>query len=647
MSPADANLRDGRFHESHLRLLLDSLPCSIASIDHREIYQHVNSHYAALVDRPRKEIAGRHVRDILSKDSYANAKPHIDAVLTGQPVSYEARFLFGEKEPCWLSVHLVPDIDSEGRITGFVVMAYDISQRKRAEEALRRSEERYRLTFEKAAVGVTHVALEGSFLRVNQKFCDIVGYSREELVGMTFQEITHPDDLDHDLVLVREMVARERETCSSEKRYIRKDGELVWVSITVSMVWEEDGGSGYFINVVEEIGARKEAEATQRKLEGQLRQAQKMEAIGTLAGGVAHDFNNILQAVMGYTELLGERITDDEDAHCELEEIEKGCERAAMLTRQLLTFSRQQVIRPAHIDIDEVITGVLKMLRRLIGEDIDLVYQSPAPLAAIFADRNQLEQVLMNLAINARDAMPGGGVLTVQAENRELDTEACRSYEEILPGRHVVLSISDTGLGMDGETRTRIFDPFFTTKGPGRGTGLGLSTVYGIVRQHEGHIFVTSEPGQGARFEIFFPAAAAAAERGEAPAVKPAPGGSETILLAEDDEIVVRLAAKVLTGAGYTVLVVRDGRTAVDEFSFRKGEIDLVILDAVMPVLNGKQACDEMRDKVPGLKVLFITGYPVDGMHKRFVLDSDIRVMQKPFLAGDFLRQVRALIDEK
>ena len=519
MRSAGRNHQDGRFHELHLRLLLDSLPSNIASIDHREIYTHVNRHYAELVDRSPKEVIGSHVSDILSPEAYARAKPYIDGVLAGQPVSYEDRFLFGDNEPCWLSIHLVPDMDDGGRVIGFVVMATDISKRK-------------------------------------------------------------------------------------------------------------------------------EAEATQHKLEEQLRQSRKMEAIGTLAGGVAHDFNNILQAIMGYSELLGGRITNDEEACSELEEIEKGCERAAMLTRQLLTFSRQQVIRPAHFDLDEVISGVLKMLRRLIGEDIELVFESPEPLAAIFADRNQVEQVLMNLAVNARDAMPEGGRLTVVVENRRLDTDACRSYEEMLPGRYVALTVSDSGLGMDEQTRTRIFDPFFTTKGMGRGTGLGLSTVYGIVRQHEGHIFVASEPGKGSVFEIFFPSSSAIEEKVEESEDVPAPGGTETILLAEDDEIVARLAAKILNGAGYSVLVVRDGRTAVEEFASLNGEIALVILDAVMPVLNGKQAWDEMRQKAPDLKALFITGYPVDGMHERFVLDREIQVMQKPFTPGDLLRRVRSILDE-
>jgi PAS domain S-box-containing protein len=520
MDPAMDEIRDGRFHEYHLRLLLDSLPASIAAIDRGQIFKHVNSHYAELVARPSEAILGSHVSEILSPEAYATAKPHIDRVLAGEPASYEADFHFREGETLWLSVHLNPDIAADGQVTGFVVLATDISKRK-------------------------------------------------------------------------------------------------------------------------------EAEATQYKLEEQLRQSRKMEAIGTLAGGIAHDFNNILQAVMGYTGLLQDRIPDDGEARRELEEIEKGCERAAMLTRQLLTFSRQQVIRPANLDLDEVISGVLKMLRRLIGEDIELVFNRPAALAAIFADRNQVEQVLMNLAVNARDAMPDGGVLTVRAEDRQLDREACRSYEELLPGQFVVLTVSDTGSGMDEKTRSRIFDPFFTTKGLGRGTGLGLSTVYGIVRQHEGQIFVTSEPGRGAQFEIFFPAVESMGKTGNVREDdEPAPGGSETILLAEDDEIVGRLAAKVLTGAGYAVLVVRDGRTAVDEFSSRGGAIDLVLLDAVMPVLNGKQAYDEMKKKAPGLKALFITGYPVEGMHRRFVLDSDIRVMQKPFTPGDLLRQVRRILDQ-
>jgi two-component system cell cycle sensor histidine kinase/response regulator CckA len=519
MKSAGQDCPDRRFLEQHLRLLLDRLPASIASIDHREIYTHVNQHYAELVNLPAREIIGSHVRDILSPKAYREAKPHIDEVLAGRSVSYEGEFRFREEQSCWLSVHLNPDISADGKVAGFVVMATDIS-------------------------------------------------------------------------------------------------------------------------------ARKEAEATQHKLERQLRQSRKMESIGTLAGGVAHDFNNILQAMMGYSELLADRVRDDEEACHELQEIEKGCERAAMLTRQLLTFSRQQVIRPAHLELSEVISGVLKMLRRLIGEDIELVFESAESLTTIFADRNQMEQVLMNLAINARDAMSGGGRLIVRTEGCQLDTDACLAYEEILPGRYVRLSVSDNGSGMDEETQVRIFDPFFTTKGLGRGTGLGLSTVYGIVRQHEGHIFVNSQLDSGTTFDIFFPAVEAIEETSEVSETAPPPGGTETILLAEDDESVARLASKVLTGAGYSVLVVRDGRTAVEEFFVHLDECSLVILDAVMPVLNGMQAWEEMRKKATDLKALFITGYPVDGMHDRYVLDSKIQVLQKPFSQGDLLRHVRTILDE-
>jgi len=518
MGSSEQESRDGRFRERRLRMLLESLPLSIAAIDEDEIYRHVNSHYASLVDRPADQLIGSHVRDVLSPEAYTLAKPFIDEVLDGKPGSYEGQFQFREDAPCWLSIHLVPDRDEEGRSSGFVVMSTDITKRK-------------------------------------------------------------------------------------------------------------------------------EAEATRVKLEEQLRQSRKMEAIGTLAGGVAHDFNNILQTVMGYTEMLAARLDGDEDARRDLEEIEKGCERASMLTRQLLTFSRRQVIQPQHLDPGEVVSGVLKMLRRLIGEDIELVFESAGDLATVFADRNQLEQVLMNLAINARDAMPDGGSLTVTLENRRLDSISCHEYEELLPGRFVVLTVEDTGRGMDEKIMSRAFEPFFTTKKPGRGTGLGLATVYGIVRQHDGQVFVHSRQGQGSRFEIFLPAATAVVEHQESKTAEAPPGGSETILLAEDDENVSRIVAGALGAAGYRVLAVRDGRTAVEAFAARPGEIDLVIIDAVMPLLNGKQALEKIRRLSPAMRAMFITGYPVERMHERFDLDGEIQLLQKPFSPDDLLRRVRGLLD--
>jgi len=383
-----------------------------------------------------------------------------------------------------------------------------------------------------------------------------------------------------------------------------------------------------------------------RHLEDQLRQSQKMEAIGRLAGGIAHDFNNLLTAIIGYSQLLLCRIPDDDPMRLEVEEIEKAGKRAASLTSQLLSFSRKQVLQPEVLDLRTVISELAKMLARVIGEDIDLINLPAAESACVKADPGQIEQIIMNLAVNARDAMPRGGRLTIQTSVVDLDGRFADRDLLTAPGPYVVLSVSDSGFGMDKETQAHIFEPFFTTKPAGKGTGLGLSTVYGIVKQSGGDIWVYSEPGHGTTFKVYLPRVEFYTDTARPVAVRlGAHQSSETILLVEDEETVRRLTREVLKTQGYTVLEARDGVEALSIFEQRDGTIDLMLTDVVMPRIGGAELARRVRSISPNMKVVCMSGYTDDALLHHGVSDANIAFLQKPFTPAALTRKVREVLD--
>lgn len=511
---------------------------------------------------------------------------------------------------------------------------------KRDMTALQENEDRFRATFEQAAVGIAHVGLEGQWLRVNQKLCDIVGYSREELAQLTFQKITYPDDLEADLEQTQRLLAGEIETYSMEKRYIRRDSSIVWVNLTTSLVREPTGEPKYFIGVVQDISQRKQ-------LEEQYHHSQKMEAIGRLAGGVAHDFNNLLTVINGYSELSLNRLSEADPLQKPIREIQKAGERAARLTSQLLAFSRQQILQPKILDLNEVIAETSLMLKRLIGEDIELVTFTRANLGRVKADPGQIEQVIMNLAVNARDAMPQGGKLTIDLANVELDEEFARRRMEIPPGSYVRLAISDTGVGMDKETQKRIFEPFFTTKGLGKGTGLGLATVYGIVSQSGGSILVYSEPGWGTTFKIYLPWAKEISETvptSHVPKIYPSPG-TETILLVEDESGVRDLVRDTLKEEGYVVLVAGNSAEALRLCHQHPDPIHLLLTDVVMPGLSGPQLAQALLPLRPHLRTLYMSGYTDEAIVQHGVLEAGVAFLHKPFTPQTLTHKVREVLE--
>ncbi len=382
-----------------------------------------------------------------------------------------------------------------------------------------------------------------------------------------------------------------------------------------------------------------------KKLEDQLRHIQKMEAIGTLAGGIAHDFNNVLNVIMGYSDILYRSLDKDNPLRASIDEIIVAAERAAHLTRSLLAFSRKEVIEKRLCNINEIVIGVKKMLTRIIGENIEVSTRLAEREITVMADSGQLEQMLINLATNARDAMPDGGMFIIETEVIELDSEFIQVYGYGTPGRYALISVTDTGIGMDEQTRIKIFEPFFTTKEVGKGTGLGLSIVYGTVKQHGGYINVYSEPGKGTTFKVYLPLSVTAADESIPATENPIKGGTETILIAEDDKAILKLTGSVLEQFGYRVIPAVDGEDALAKYHDNRGKINLVLLDIMMPKKKGQEVYDEIRKFTPGMKALFFSGYTADVLNKKGMLEKEINFISKPVSVNELLRRVREVLD--
>jgi PAS domain S-box-containing protein len=539
--------------------------------------------------------------------------------------SYDPRFRYGATEKDVLT---------------FVSQQIAVAiERKRAQEAIRESEERYRLLFERNLAGVYRVTLTGRILECNDALAHIFGYrSREDLVDKDVRTLYPAMDRRRDFL---DILLKARSLVNYEMRGQRRDGNAVWTLENAALLADERAGEVIVEGTVTDITDRKH-------LEEQLRQSQKMEAIGQLAGGIAHDFNNLLTTVLGYSNMALNRLSPHEPIREEIEEIQKAGERAANLTRQLLAFSRKQLFEPKVIDVNALIAESTRMLGRLIGEHIRLVTQLDSFVGSVRADPGQVEQVLVNLVVNARDAMADGGTLTIRTQNADVDASSGRLHFGAPPGLYVVLSVADTGVGIDAETQRRIFEPFFTTKEKPHGTGLGLATVYGIVRQSGGQVFVESEPGRGATFAIYLPRVDAVARStgGVAAPARPA-RGSETILLVEDEDPVRELTRRCLQQRGYAVLPAASAEEALDVVSGHAGRVDLLLTDIVMPGASGPDLARRLTAERPELQVLFVSGYPDDSPDSPGLLEPGSAFLQKPFTADTLARKVRDVLDER
>ena len=625
---------------AELDLLYRSLPIALAVFDREMRFLRVNDEVAKFDGIPAASHAGLTLREVVP--DFANA---VEGCLrkvfqTGEPVSNaELRGGTLQKPDAvrkWLC-SFYPVHGEDGTISAATLMALEITEQKRAEEALDVSEARNRDMVEHSVYGISRVAADGSFLDENPALLSILGCAATEEL--------HALNLLRDVFRFPEQYAKLMASCrehgvvhGAESEWRRCDGGIVTVRLHVRLLSIPDNAGAIEI-IAEDV-------TELRAMERQLRQAQKFEAIGQLAGGIAHDFNNVVGAILGWAELGREQNKANPQVSDRFSRIIEQGERAAALTRELLAFARRQVLQPQAVDINAITSGLVSFLEKVIARDIELKVIT-ADVDAVKADPTQLEQVLMNLCLNARDAMPNGGRLQVETEMVELDDSYCRFYPYVTPGRYAVLSVSDTGMGMDSDTRERIFEPFFTTKEQGKGTGMGLATCYGIVKQHGGFIHVYSEPGQGSLFRVYLPAQVGAPAEGS-PAKAPAPAhvemrGSETILIAEDHESIREMARQTLMNLGYRVLSACNGEEALR--LCEKEAPSLAILDFIMPKLNGPAVASKLTALFAGLPILFTSGYSQDSGNVSPGM-AGARCLQKPYSPTTLGRVVREILDQ-
>lgn len=532
----------------------------------------------------------------------------------------------------------------EGTVEFLSTLARDVTQQKEAEAALRRSEAHFRSLIENALDMITVLDADGGILFISPAVRRMLGYDPADLLGTQVFDLAHPDDAARLRRAFAESVRSGERSPPLEARLRHRDGSWRLLESVGESLLADPAVAGVVVNS-RDVTERREAEEELHASREQLLQAQKMEAVGRLAGGVAHDFNNLLTAIKGFTELLLLDLDRRDPRYPFAQEIQAAANRAASLTRQLLAFSRKQVLQPQVIDLNASVANMEKMLRRLIGEDVELVTVPCPNLERIEADPGQIEQILLNLVVNARDAMPNGGRLVITTQNETISPDKAQLHQHLTPGPFVRLSVRDSGNGMSRETQNRIFEPFFTTKEQGRGTGLGLSTVYGIVQQSGGFIEVDSHPGEGSDFHVYLPAVTApAAPRRKAADDTPL-RGSETVLLVEDEKSVRVLVRRVLDRMGYTVLEAEDGARALEVMRDQTEGPDLLLTDVIMPGMSGRELADALHETHPDLKVLFMSGYTDEAISQHGVLVPGVAFLEKPFTPEILLRRVRKVLD--
>jgi two-component system cell cycle sensor histidine kinase/response regulator CckA len=515
----------------------------------------------------------------------------------------------------------------------------EVRERERADEALRESRERLQLALEAANEGLWDLNVRTGIAYYSPQYYRMLGFDVDEWPA-TYQNwlgLLHPEDRPTVDAQRTSQIKRQNGTFDLQYRLRKKGGAYAWVRSRGRVVsFAADGTPERLIGTLMDI-------TDANKLEEQLRQAQRLDSIGRLAGGIAHDFNNLLTVINGYAAMSVDDLSIDSPVRNSLQEIYAAGQRAAELTQQLLAFSRKQLLRPVIVDLNKVIRDLSKMLNRLIGEDISLVMRLAPDLRNITADPSQVQQVIMNLAVNSRDAMPNGGTLIIETGNIYLDEEYVSGHPQVQPGNYSMLAVTDDGIGMSAETQERLFEPFFTTKAKGQGTGLGLSTVYGIVRQSGGRVWVYSEPNRGTTFKVYFPSTEQPASD-SAPAVKGDQHGHETILVVEDQDEVRNLAVRALEKFGYTVFSAKSAEDAVAFCSRKEHALDLVVTDVIMPGMNGGELARQLRSLNPKLRVLFMSGYTDNVIAHRGVLDEGVEFLQKPFTADRLAEQVRTVL---
>lgn len=632
-----------RESEERYRVLFESNPLPMWVFDTKTLaFLTVNEAAVRLYGFSREEFLSMTLEDIRPPGEI----PRLREVLSKLPPGYgEIREAMRHRKKDGTEIFVEgasQPLVFEGR-PARIVLVNDVTERLRTSEEIERFEARHRSIFDFANLGIFQSLREGSLIAANTRLASIVGYeSLADLLGKNMYEI-YADPTERDRLLAR---AEAEPGARAQLLWKRKDGVQIWVELELHAVPDEQGQTSYFEGLVQEITERKRREEEMHQLQEQLIQFQKIEAVGQLAGGIAHDFNNLMTAIAGFTELLLEALPPTDPRRAHAEEIRKAGERAASLTRQLLAVGRRQVLEPKVLDLNATISGMKAMLESLVGEDIEFQLREAPDLGRVRADPGQLEQAVLNLVLNAQDAMPDGGHLSIETANAQFHSGS--DSQNIPAGRYVMIAVRDSGVGMTPEVKARVFEPFFTTKGPGKGTGLGLSTTHGIVKQSGGHIWFDSEPGQGSTFKVYLPRVDEALEK-TAPApvailASPKPG-AETILLVEDDPEVRSLVQRLLKIQGYHVLAAshpEEGLAIAREFP---GTIDLMVTDVIMPGISGRQLADRLACVRPQTKVLYISGYTDDAIVHHGVLDPGTAFLQKPFTPQALARKVREVLD--
>jgi PAS domain S-box-containing protein len=617
-----------------LRTLIDGLPDIVALQRGDHTIEFYNQAGYNFLDKSPDEVNGRKCFTLIGRDSVCEGCATSKALLTKRTEVAE-RYL--PDKDIWLEARAIPVLDRNGEASQVVEVLRDVTERKLAEDALRLSEERYRALFEDSRDAVLVTSRDGRFIAVNQSFCDLFGYERAELDHLSMTRFyANPSD--------RKAFQQAIEKTGSIQDFpveLRKrDGDKIAALFTASVRYGQSGEILGYQGTIRDMTER-------RSLEKQLLQAQKLESIGALAGGIAHDFNNLLQVVLGYSDMmLFDKKASDPDFEG-LHAIRQAGRDGADLAKRILAFSRRLEPNARPVNLNNEIKRIEKMLTRTVSKMIEIEMLLSDNLMTVNADPGQMEQILLNLAINAQHAMPDGGLLTIETSNIFLDEEYCRTHVEAAPGYYAVMRVSDTGQGIEKDVVHRIFEPFFSTKGPGQGTGLGLSMVYGIVKSHKGHITCYSEPGYGTTFKIYLPAIVHEIEPDAASTRQMPAFGAETILLVDDEDLVRNLGEKILAARGYTVLTAANGIEALEVYRSNQGKIDLVILDLMMPQMGGRQCLGELLKIDPKVIVVIASGYSVKGRARDDIAAQAKGFITKPYDTREILGVVRDVLDER